>query len=182
MILPGPLEPTGGWALFGFWGAGGVAAIFALTLLTAQRWIPGIGGATLTAMSFIVLYSIAFGTERAPDVIMQPHDHAPSFLLVFAFIIPAVYMDLMRQHPAWVRGAVAGALWAGILYGFSSSFFEQQFQYPLQSTIIAVISSAVAGGIVSRFTIQCSSSPNHYDSIHLSDASGDQGRPPWQMP
>lgn len=145
MILPGPLEPTGGWALLGFWGAGGVAVAYVLILLLAQKWIPGIAAATLTAMSFIVLYSIAFGNEVAEDIVLTPHDHAPSFLIVFAFLIPAVLLDLMKQQPAWLRGAITGALWAAILYGFSSAFFAPQFQYALSDTYVAVAASGIGG-------------------------------------
>lgn len=145
MILPGPLEPTGGWALLGFWGAGGVAFIYVLVLLYAQKWIPGIAGATITAMSFIVLFSIAFGVEIADDIIMKPHDHAPSFLLVFAYIIPAIYLDLMKKHPMWIRSTVTGLLWAAIFYGFSSSYFEPVFQYSLSNMFIAIIASGIGG-------------------------------------
>ena len=118
--------------------------------------MPGIAGATLTAMSFIVLYSISFGAEIAPGIVVRPHDHAPSFLLVFAFLIPAVYLDVMKKQPTLVRGALTGLLWAAIFYGFSSSFFEPEFQYTITSTFIAVFASLIggliAGMLITRYT------------------------------
>src|SRR3989344_3793758 len=75
-----PFEPTGPHHMLGFWGAAIAAMIFAGILLIAQRWIPGIAGATITALFFLVLAAVGFGEKVSPDVVIPPHDHPPVWL------------------------------------------------------------------------------------------------------
>jgi hypothetical protein len=57
----------------------------------------------------------------------------------------ATSLDLMKHQPLWLRGAITGAVWASILYGFSSTFFAPQFQYTLNDTLVAVAASGIGG-------------------------------------
>jgi hypothetical protein len=153
LFLAAPLQPTSPYALAGFWGAGVVALLFAATIVFATRWIPDIGGATLVAVFFIVLNAVGLSEQVAPGVQVPLHAHSPAWLVVFSIIIPAVVIDVQKRMPSWILGAVSGALWAGILYGFSSYFFEPQFQYGAPEAFTAITSS-ILGGAISGFFVQ----------------------------
>jgi len=144
-FVAGPLQPTGPWELLGYWGAGIVAALLAGTLLIAQKWLKGFAPATLVALFLIVISSISFGEIFAPGVIIAPHDHPPAFLTIFSYLIPAVVIDLLQQKPLWLRGGLFGFIWSALLYGFSSRFFEPQFQYPFSDAKTAILASLIAG-------------------------------------
>jgi len=145
LFLVGPLHPTGPWKLLGFWGAGMMAFVFIGCLLTAQRILPGIGASTLMITFFLIVSFIGFGGELGPDIDMIPHDHPPGWIVVFYSLLPAAFIDVGNKLPSWLKGAIAGLLWAGLLYGLSSYFFEPEFQYGLLSTGIAVLSSIIGG-------------------------------------
>lgn len=70
-------------------------------------------------------------------------------------MIPAVFLDLVRCQPLLVKGAGTGFLWSLLLFGFSSYFFDPQFQYTTAETGIAIVSGAIgglgAGAIISLF-------------------------------
>ena len=149
-----PLEPTGPHHLLGFWGAGVFAAILAGMLLIAGHWIPGLGGATLTAAFFLLLSSIGFGEKISPNVIIAAHEHAPKWLTIFSVFIPAVMLDFSKKIPLWMRGGMVGFLWSFLLFGFASYFFDAPFQYSLSQALVAVAAGVfggiIAGGIVSK--------------------------------
>ena len=144
LFLAAPFEPTGGFAILGFWGAGVDAVILIGILLLAKRWISGVGAATSVIAFFLVLTSIGYGEQFAPGVEHIPHDHPPLWLSIFAVMAPAVYLDLVKKK-TFMHGAVAAFLWAGILYGFSSMFFEPQFMYTLADGAVAIVASLIGG-------------------------------------
>lgn len=146
-FLAVPLMPIGPWKLVGFWGAGVVAFLLSATLLGAQRWLPAVGSATLVAVIVIVLAAMGFDETQAPDVLVTPHAHPPPWLTIFAFLVPAVLVDVVWQWSAWRRGALIGGVWALLLFGFSSQFFEPQFQYPMSLALIAIMVSVLGGGL-----------------------------------
>jgi hypothetical protein len=148
-----PVTPTGPWELLGFWGAGLVAFVMIGGLLFAQKKIGGAGIATLVILFVIMLSAMSFGEEVAEDVEIIPHDHPSAWLSVFALLLPAVFLDSARQMKASFRGAIAGGLWAVLLYGFSSQFFEPVYQYGLSSVGVAVVAS-VGGGFVVGWLIE----------------------------
>ena len=158
LFLAAPLQPTGPYELLGFWGAGVTAALFAGVFIVSAKWMPGLAGATLVAAFFVVLSAIGFGEQIAPDIVIQPHDHPPNWLTVFAVLAPALFIDLVKRPPIWLRGAVAGILWGGVLYGFSSMFFESQFQYTTNEALIAIFAS-VLGGIIAGIFISLINKP-----------------------
>lgn len=146
-FLASPLEPTGPWALFGFWGAG-VGALFLVSmLLISRQWLRGFAPATLVIIFFILLAAVSSGQEESENVIVNPHDHAPSWLMVFSLIIPALFIDIQKKLPLWLVGAIAGTVWAGLLYTFSTVFFEPQFTYGTLAIVIAVFASLIAGAL-----------------------------------
>jgi hypothetical protein len=105
----------------------------------------GVGGAVLTAAFFILLQSVDFGEQIAPGVSIPPHDHPPSWAVVFSTFLPAVFVDVAGRLPSWARGAGVGALRSTIFYIASRPFFESQFQYPLSDAFTAVVVASLAG-------------------------------------
>ena len=154
LFLVLPLRPIGPNALIEFWGAGIVSAVLVTIMLIAHRWLPGIAGATLSTLFLLVVISMDFESVQkiGSGVIVEPYGIAPIWLRAFAFLAPAVFIDLFGSPSFLLRGAIAGILWGGILYGFSSSFFEPAFQYAFQEGLAAVV-SAMAGGMVARIFV-----------------------------
>jgi len=152
LFLAAPLQPTGPYALAGFYGAGITAFLFVATILFAKRWMPDFGGATLVAVFFIFLSAVGLSEKMAPGVQVPAHAHPPAWLTVFSIIIPTVAIDSLGRIPLWLTGAIGGILWASILYGFSSYFFEPQFQYGISETLVAII-AGLLGGMISGFFV-----------------------------
>ena len=145
LALAAPLDPTGPYHLWGFWGAGVLAFVFAMIVLMARQWMPGLAGATLVIASYILLSTMGFEGKTAPRVIAPPHEHPPVWLMTFSLLLPALVIDLIKQLPLWLSGTLLGLLWGGILYGFSSSFYQPEFQYTVKEFYQAGISSLVGG-------------------------------------
>lgn len=145
MFLAAPVQPTGAYELLGFWGAGILAGLLVGVFLMANRWIPGIGGATITAMAYLVITATSLGERIAPGVNVPPHAHPPSWLLVFSIIVPALSIDLLSHFSGWMKGVIAALLWSVILYGVAWIFFEPQFQYGFGDGIIAIVASVIGG-------------------------------------
>jgi len=152
LFLVSPLEPLGPYHLLGFWGAGITAGLFGIVLLFAKKWLPGIGGATIFIAFFCMLSSIGFGEKIALGVTVPPHDHPPSWLQMFALILPAVAVDLVKFKYSWLQGAIAASLYGIILYSFASAFLEPAFQYGPVSAITAIFSSLIVG-IISTLAV-----------------------------
>ncbi|HEY4517335.1 MAG TPA: hypothetical protein VJI74_00395 [Candidatus Paceibacterota bacterium] len=144
-FLASPLEPTGPHRILGFWGAAVTGFFLAATFLSSQRWMDSVGGAVLTAAFFILLQAVGFGERISSRVVITPHEHPPSWIVVFSLLVPAALIDTARRLPWWVRGGGVGFLWGTILYGFTSSFFEPQFQYPLSDALTAIVATTIAG-------------------------------------
>lgn len=153
-FLATPLEPTGPYHLLGFYGAAiGTGMITAIFLL-AREWMGRFGSALSVAGIFMLLAAMNFGEKLGPNVLIQPHAHPPGWLMIFSCLIPAEAADLLHRKPLWLRGGLVGLLHGGILYGFSSRFFEPQFQYSSQDMWTAIIASLVAG-IIAGLLIHC---------------------------
>lgn len=146
VALAAPFLPTGPFALLGFWGAGIVAAALTAGLLLASRLLPGPAPVFLVALALAALHALGVEGDVAPGVIVAPHDHAPSWLVVFSLVVPAVLIDLMRGLPSVMLGSIYGLVWAYILFTFSGLFFAPQFQYPFAAAVVAVISAYIGGG------------------------------------
>src|SRR5258708_24385476 len=85
---------------------------------------------TLMTMVFLLFVLVAYGKERAPQIVMLPHDRVPNWLLVFAFLAPAILLDLTKDRfPMWVRGLLAGTGWFTIFFLFFIHFFFSPFPY-----------------------------------------------------
>jgi len=65
--------------------------------------------------------------------------------MVFSLLLPAFLIDLSGQIPFVIRGAIAGLLMGGLLYGFSSMFFEPMFQYTVFDGAVAIFASLLGG-------------------------------------
>lgn len=148
LFLASPLEPIGPYHLIGFAGAAVGSGIIALFFLLAQQWMGGFGSAVSIAGIFMLLAAMNFGEKMAPGLAIQPHAHAPGWLMIFSCLVPALIIDLLREQSLVVRGFLVGILHSVILYGFTSQFFEPQFQYGNSEMWIAIITSAVAGAAV----------------------------------
>ena len=148
LFVLSPLEPEGSWHLLGFAGAGIVAAMMFGVILLAQRWIPSKGAAVFTSAFALMVAAIGFNEQIAEGVKILPHEHAPPFLLIFSMLAGAVALDLLYSKKEWIRGAVAGLLWSGILYGFAWMFFKPEFVYGISEAIIAIVSSTVGAALI----------------------------------
>src|SRR5258708_36013667 len=92
---------------------------------------------TLMTMVFLLFVLVAYGKERAPQIVMLPHDRVPNWLLVFAFLAPAILLDLTKDRfPMWVRGLLAGKGLFTIFFLFSFNFFVFHFPFCLFSIFI----------------------------------------------
>lgn len=165
LFLASPLEPIGPYHLIGFSGAAIGSGLIAAIFLLAQQWMSRFGSAFSVAAFFMLISAMNFSEKIAASVNIQPHDHPPGWLMIFSCVVPAALIDGMRNQPLWLRGSLVGGLHAGILYGFSSRFFELQFQYSLSDMWIAIVSSVIAG-LVAGVAIQCS--PRLYSSFRAS--------------
>ncbi len=165
-FVTAPLEPTGSWGLLGFYGAGIFAFFLVSIFLASQKWLSGIGQATLVSIFIILLSSITFGEVVNPEVEIIPHAHPPSFLIVFSFLAAAGLMDFLKAQSELIRGIVGSFVWAFILYFFASNFFEPEFQYSLvqawQAIGSAVIGGSLAGVIFRKVSLkELSVKPNN---------------------
>jgi hypothetical protein len=142
-----PFHPTEGWGqIAGFAGGGVLAFAYVLVVLSAEKTMKGRIDGTLMTMFALMFLLVAYGKERAPHVIMLPHDRIPNWLLIFSFMATAILLDLTKDRfPMWVRGLFAGVVWSGILFGFSTQFFAPQFQYGLIEITTAICFSAIGG-------------------------------------
>lgn len=145
LFLTSPFEPTGPHHLLGFTGAAISSAIIVLVFLFAQEWMKNFGSAITVAAVFMLLSAMNFDHAPSPLLNIQPHDHPPGWLMIFSCIVPAALIDLFHKQSLIVRGLIVGALHGGILYGFSSQFFEAQFQYSSMDMWIAIGASLIAG-------------------------------------
>ena len=145
LFLMTPLEPTGPYHLFGFYGAAIGSGIIAAMFLLAREWMQRFGSALSVAGIFMLLAAMDFGEKVATNVHVQPHAHPPGWLMIFSCLLPAEVADLLHEKPLWLRGGLVGLLHSGLLYGFSSQFFEPQFQYSSSEMWIAIVSSTAAG-------------------------------------
>lgn len=145
LFLGTPLDPTGPYHLIGFSGAAVGSGIIVTVFLLAREWMQRFGSTLSVAGIFLLLAAMNFGEKLAPNVTIQPHDHPPGWLMIFACLVPAELADLFHQKLLWLRGGLIGLLYAGILYGFSSRFFEIQFQYSSRDALIAITTSTIAG-------------------------------------
>ncbi len=149
-----PLIPTGPWELLGFWGAGFSAFTIIVGLLYAEKKIGGTAIASSVILFFILLSAMSFGEEIRDDIKIVPHDHAPGWLSIFALLIPAAFLDLSKNWRMFsIRAAIAGGLWAFILYGFSSRFFEQAYQYGFASIRVGILASLL-GGLLAAWLVK----------------------------
>ncbi len=148
LFLTSPLEPIGPYHLVGFAGAGIGSGIIAAGFLYAQEQMRRFGSAISVAGIFMLLAAMNFAEKMAPNLSIQPHDHPPGWLMIFSCLVPAAVIDLLRGQSIVLRGFLVGTLHSVILYGFTSQFFEPQFQYAPSEMWTAIIASAVAGTAV----------------------------------
>jgi hypothetical protein len=148
LFLASPLEPIGPYHLVGFYGAAIGSGIIAAGFLLAQQWMNRFGSAFSVAAFFMLVSAMNFGEKLSSAVNIQPHDHPPGWLMIFSCLLPATLIDALRGKPLWLRGGIVGLLHGGLLYGFSSRFFEAQFQYSAQDMWIAVSTSLIVGMVV----------------------------------
>jgi hypothetical protein len=150
VLLTAPLDPTGPYKVLGFYGTIIMSLFIIGIMLISSKRLHGIARATFMTIIFILFGTISwFGGGVSSDIVIAPHDHAPIWLGIFSLLLPAVFVDAVRKTkmPNWLIGGIAGLLWGGILYGFSSMFFMPEFQYGLIEGSIAIF-SALIGGLI----------------------------------
>lgn len=156
LLVTEPFNPTEGWALLGFYGTIIPAFIFVFLLWHAKKWISAPHGATLTMIFLILFMGLMEIGERAPDIIIQPHDHAPIFLVTFSLLGVGIIFDALYRFSIMTRTILAMIFWGLCMYIFVLPFFDVQFQYPLESGLVSLIFS-VLGGILAVFLFRATS-------------------------
>jgi len=155
LFLASPFEPIGPWGVLGFLGTGIVAFSITFIFLMAKKKIPGLGAVILIAVFLILLTATGFSRGVAEDIKINPHEHAPTWLTIFALILPALFLDVQGKNNLAIKGLIVGLLWSSILFGFSWMFFEPQFVYTFNDGLFAIVSSGfgglIAGVFVNRF-------------------------------
>ncbi len=146
-FLTRPLDPIGPYHLLGFWGVGFSAAVLSWVLLSVKRWMPGTGTGFLFIAFVCLATSISFGEQVVSNLVVSPHAHPPSWLLMFALIVPALALDITKRVPRWLLGGMIGFLHVGILYIFAREFIEPVFRYSTLDILTAVTASII-GGII----------------------------------
>lgn len=152
LFLVSPLEPFGPYHLLGFWGAGFVAAVFVGTLLAARMWSPGVGSGMMYVAFVCLISSFSFGEKISAEVLVPPHDHAPSWLQMFSLIVPGFIADSIGNIPMWMKGGLVGIVQGAILYPVATLFFDTAFKYGSTQIATAVAASAL-GGVVAGFIV-----------------------------
>lgn len=145
IVLTVPFMPRAPYEILGFWGAGIIALVLASALLLIQRSQPLFASATLSIVFFLLLYAIGTETASPPDINVIPHAHAPSWLFIASFLVPAVIVDLTSRFRSWFQGGLVGVMWAGIFYTFAACFFPPEFRYHANQAIAAIMTSGMAG-------------------------------------
>lgn len=145
IFLTGPVLPLDAHHVLGFYGAGFFVFVYVLALLYSQDYFTGVARAIFPAIFFTTLISTNYHSVINPNLVMQVHPHPPQWIYVFAFLIPAFCIDIIKSQPAWIKGIIAGFLYGLIFYGTSNMFIESKFVYSTQNLKIAVGSSIIAG-------------------------------------
>ncbi|MDB4978644.1 MAG: hypothetical protein JWM56_830 [Candidatus Peribacteria bacterium] len=143
-----PIQPCGAFQLLGFYGAGIIAAIFIGHMFFIERFLKQPGSILLSFFIFLVIHATLLTRRFAPGVLIAKNDVQPEWLIIFAFLVPALFMELTPKLSAWLRGGIAAGLWAGILYGFSSPFLLPEFQYSNGDALTAIATSIGAGLVI----------------------------------
>lgn len=148
-FLTTPLEPTGPYHLLGFAGAGFLAAVIVGMLIVASRWIPGVHGATLVAIFFLLVQSVSISSKSLPELGVAPHDHPPRWLFLFATLIASAFVDTtIRRLPVWLVGTLAAGIWTVLIYYFSSPFFELPFRYSTTQMWSGILAGTTGGLLI----------------------------------
>jgi hypothetical protein len=147
LLLFLPFFPTGPWGqLAGFAGAGAIAFLYLIVVLSSERTMKGNIDATLTSIIIFAFISISYSKEQAHNIHLTPHDQFPLWLVAFSLIITGILLDITKNRfSMWVRGFFGGIVWSGILFGFATRFFAPQFQYGMTEIFTAITFSAIGG-------------------------------------
>lgn len=154
-VLTIPFLPFGAFHVIDFWGAGFVILPVLLLLLKREVVDSGVGSAMYTAAFFILITGLGtiFNTTIDPEVLIPAHDHAPPWIIIISYMIPAIVLTLLRNQHVVLRATLAGALWGITFFGLSSEFLSPFFQPSQSEVLIAIISSTVAGGLSGFFAL-----------------------------
>ncbi len=155
MFLVLPFHPTEGWGqVLGFWGAGFMSFVFISLLIYAPKLLKNSFDATRIMIYYLIILFVGYGEETAPNIILLPHDRAPLWLVIFPYLLAAIFLDLTAgKIPDWLRGIGAAGIWASLLFFVTPSFTEPDFTYPLVNGVYAVISACI-GGIIAAFFVK----------------------------
>lgn len=139
-----PLFPLGPHHVLGFWGAGFVPLLFVLINLFATEFFPGLLTATLTILFFLIFY-VVFSDANTHGV--KAYGYIPNWLLIFSYVVPALWIDMSKRHPIFVRAVVASLMWSLLFFGLANTYIGLNFQYTSVDFYQAVVSS-ILGGVV----------------------------------
>lgn len=145
-VVAAPFYPFGPYHIWGFAGAGILATTLIGILLLAARY--NTLGATFAGMMFISLYFLHAASSVASWVAIPPFINPPPFTIFFSVIAPALLIDF-KIIPWWIEGALSGFLYGALLFGFTSGFLPEVFQYTTSDLVTAVIFCTMGGFLAS---------------------------------
>jgi hypothetical protein len=155
LFLIMPFHPTEGWGqVLGFVGAGVLAFWFISMLMIAQRTLRSNVSASYVIVFFCVLLLTTYGKETSSQILILLHDRPPIWLLIFAYLTLAAILDLTKHRLSdLLRAPLAALIWAVMLFGTSTVFFEPLFQYGWMDISVAALAS-ILGGILAALVLQ----------------------------
>src|SRR3989344_6672492 len=99
----------------------------------------------MVTLMFLVMSvaSPAFGLVISKDVVIRPHAYPPRWVTMFAYLVPALLIDILRRPRFLVRGALIGFLWSMILVGLGYLYIDPNFVFPASGVAHAVLSGTL---------------------------------------
>lgn len=149
MFLALPFHPTEGWGqVSGFWGAGVMMMVFTGVLTYAKTLLKENFDITRIVIYYLLILLVGYGEETASNIILIPHDRQAVWLVIIPYLLAAVFLDLSNKKlPDYLRGAIAGGIWAAVLFFPTPFFAEPGFGYPLINALNATVSGLIGGAV-----------------------------------
>lgn len=155
MILAIPTNPIGAYHVLGFWGTILGGFFVTLAFLSSTRWLGGFAPAMIFAAFFLVLYMAGVREGVGEGIIIPPHSTFPPWIVVFTYLLAALWIDASAKFPLLIRGIGIAVVWSVVLYGATSFFItDPELAYGMGKTLIAVFSAGVGGLIASMCYIK----------------------------
>lgn len=150
-IILVPFFPLGPHHILGFWGAGITAFTFVSIALTANYIFPGIAAATTTAFFFILFHTVVADANLYGNAASKIYGHLPNWVLILSYAIPAIWIDISKKTPLFLRAIVASILWSVIFFWFANTYLGSDYAFSSTDFYKALTSSIFGGFLAGLF-------------------------------